>query len=258
MAKVTILGSADAFHSCGRRHSAYLLEDGGFTVAVDFGPTALLSLRLLQFDPARLDAICITHLHGDHMGGLPFVVIDGMYYSPRAKTLQIAGPVKMKERFDLCMRASYEDILQVQRGFDINITELPPGASHSIGPFQLQTFAADHMDAPHSPLMFRFLLPSGKVISFSGDTRFTNNLMNCADGADLLVAECTGLAPPMGRHSTWTDWKANVHEVRAKKIVLSHLGAPVRERGAELLRELLESTGERRVSFAEDGETFTI
>lgn len=231
-----------------------MLQEGGVTIAVDFGATSLQALRALGMDPASIDAVFLTHLHGDHILGLPFLVIDGMYYSPRGKTLQIHGPIRARERFELLMRAAYEDILHLPRNFNIEINEWAPGSRVRLLGFNIVTFPADHMDPPHAPLMLRIETPSGKIVSFSGDTTFCEALAPCADGADLLVSECTGLHPPMGRHSTWRDWKSNIHKIRAKRIVLSHLGAPVREASQSLLKEL----NRENIQFADDGLIVTL
>lgn len=249
MTRITFLGTSDAFHSGARRHSSCLLEHDGIAIVVDFGPTALLSLRTLQIDPARIDAVFITHLHGDHMGGLPFLVLDGMYYSIRRRSLQIFGPVLMKERFEMLTQALYGDVMQQAVPFDVRVEEWRPNQTVGVGPLQIQTFLADHMDPPHEPLMLRITIPGGRVISFSGDTAYGPGLEACADGADLLIAECTGLCPPMGRHTTFEDWQRNISRIRARRVVLTHLGAPLREGP----RALLEHLGDARVGFADDG-----
>lgn len=249
MARITFLGTDDAFHSGGRRHSAYLLEENGVRVLVDCGATTLLALRTLQLDPATIDAVLLTHLHGDHILGLPFLVLDGIYCSPRSKTLQICGPLHMRQRFDLLMRAAYEDVMNDPRNFNITIEEWAPRTRARVSGLEVFTYPADHMNPPHAPLMLRIQLPSGKIVSFTGDTRFCNELFECEQSADVLVAECTGLCPPMGRHSTWEDWRENISKFTAGKIALSHMSRPVREASAELFHSIRRDG----LSFAEDG-----
>jgi ribonuclease BN (tRNA processing enzyme) len=258
MTRVTILGSADAFHSAGRRHSAYLVECAGYALVVDFGPTALLSLRALGIDPNRLDAICLTHLHGDHIAGLPFLVVDAMYNSKRQGDLYICGPPGTRGRFDALLRAAYGELANAARNFQVHISEWPAGERTRIGPFRVRTLAAVHMDPPHVPLMLQLTGEDGKTVAFTGDTLFCPAVVECARHADLLIAECTALEPPSGRHCSWRDWSAHVSQLGAAKIVWSHLGAAVRENKLQLLREV-ESLGLRtKFHFAEDGDVFDV
>ena len=90
--KLHILGCGDAFGSGGRNQSAYLVEASDRLFLLDCGPTALLAMKRAGFDPRRLDAIILSHLHGDHFGGLPFFFIEYLYQKPRGYPLIIAGP----------------------------------------------------------------------------------------------------------------------------------------------------------------------
>jgi len=71
--RLTVVGCGDAFGSGGRGNACFLVESGTVTLALDFGATALVGLRRLGLDPNRLDAVVLSHLHGDHFGGLPFL-----------------------------------------------------------------------------------------------------------------------------------------------------------------------------------------
>ena len=96
--RVTALGSADAFFSSGRGHTCWLVEDSAGACAVDFGATALQSLKKLRFDPDRLQAVHFTHLHGDHIGGWPFLLVDAVYRSHRTAPLIASGPPGTRDR----------------------------------------------------------------------------------------------------------------------------------------------------------------
>ena len=103
--KIHILGCGDAFGSGGRLQSSYLVESDDRLFLLDCGPTALLALKRAGFDPRRLDAIMVSHLHGDHFGGLPFFLIDYLYRQPKNDPLLIAGPpgteTKVRQLFNL-------------------------------------------------------------------------------------------------------------------------------------------------------------
>ena len=67
--KLTIVGSGDAFGSGGRANTCFWLETAKGTLVVDFGASALPALKARELDPNRIDAIVLSHLHGDHFGG---------------------------------------------------------------------------------------------------------------------------------------------------------------------------------------------
>ena len=87
-----VLGCGDAFGSGGRNQSGYLIVTRSCQFLIDCGPTSLLALRRAGFDPTVLDAVLLSHLHGDHFGGLPFFFAYYRYEKPRITPLQIAGP----------------------------------------------------------------------------------------------------------------------------------------------------------------------
>ena len=78
-ATVTFAGSGDAF------------SNGGRHVLLDCGATSLSALKRLGLDPGEIAAVFVSHLHGDHFGGLPFLILDGQF-SRRVRPLAVVGP----------------------------------------------------------------------------------------------------------------------------------------------------------------------
>jgi ribonuclease BN (tRNA processing enzyme) len=262
--KLTILGSSDAFNSAGRCHACYLVHGEGLpSVVVDFGATSLLALHRAGLRGTAIDAVVITHLHGDHFGGLPFLLLDGMYSDRRTTPLTILGPVGLAERLERLFCALYPDIWSRSRPFDLHLHELSAGESFDLPGMRVEAFAAAHMDPPDFPLCLRLseARPGGgsRVIAFSGDTEPCEGLRQAATGADLLVAECSGLAPPCGRHITWLDWRRLLGEllgvVRVPRVILSHLDSEVRARADELRCDVPAGV---EVSFADDGLAYEV
>lgn len=236
--KLTIVGSADAFNSSGRGHSCYLLESPGCgAVMVDFGATALAGLRRAGRELNELSALAFTHLHGDHIGGFPFLLIDVLFNSQRQTALPVLGPALTRKALEEIVQATYGDVKDELARFPLPIEEFLPGEERSLSGFRVQAFAADHMQPPHRPLCLRFTDPAGTSIAFSGDTRVCDGLFAAADGVDLLVAECTRLHHPAGSHCTWDDWRIALPQVRARAVLFTHLGADVRDSIPALLTE---------------------
>jgi ribonuclease BN (tRNA processing enzyme) len=255
--KITVLGSSDAFNGGGRCHSAYVLQsdDSGPRVAVDFGVTSLYALRKVGLAASDLDAVLITHLHGDHFGGLPFLLLDGMYHDVRRRPLDIIGARGLEERVAALFNALYVDVWQRPRPFETRFAELLPGDVRELHGLRVEAFPAAHMDPPDVPLCLRVTeLATGKIVAFSGDTEPCEGLFEAAHGADLLIAECSGLRPPCGRHITWDDWRALFAEqlpsTGVKRVVLSHLSREVRA-GADTL--IAEAPSHFELVFADDG-----
>ena len=123
--KLHILGCGDAFGSGGRNQSGYLVEAADRLFLLDCGPTTLLAMKRAGIDPRRLDAIILSHLHGDHFGGIPFF-FDRISLSQTTRTspLTIAGPPGTEERVrqlfdaDVRRRPRQTPVPPVIRDFD--------------------------------------------------------------------------------------------------------------------------------------------
>src|SRR5579885_3102923 len=107
---VTFLGTGDPFASGGRMQSAVLLDAGATgRFLLDCGATSLLALARAAIDPDTIDAVLISHFHGDHFGGLPFLVLDlvanrDLGRPSRTRPLTIAGPTGTEQRLREAMR----------------------------------------------------------------------------------------------------------------------------------------------------------
>src|SRR6202045_4628127 len=96
--RLTVAGSGDAFGSGGRFNTCFFLETAKGTLLVDCGASALVGLKARGLDPDRIDGIILSHLHGDHFGGLPFLLLDAQFLTHRERPLVIAGPPGTRAR----------------------------------------------------------------------------------------------------------------------------------------------------------------
>ena len=223
---------------------------------VDFGATALAGLHQLNYQAKDIDTFFFTHLHGDHIFGVPFLVIDSTFACPRTKPLTMVGPIGLKKKVLELIDVAYGlDVLDFPSAPQLQFEELRPHQTKSIGGLTLTTFPAEHMDPPHEPLCLRFQNSAGTTVAFSGDTELGEGLRNAAHKADLLVAECSALTHPAGRHCTWEDWQKSLPSIKAKRIVLTHLGESVRK---EIPRLIKEAPHEPRLDFADDGQIYEV
>jgi ribonuclease BN (tRNA processing enzyme) len=245
--RVTVLGSADAFSHGGRGNSCYLIEDDLGAVAVDFGPTAMRALRHLKKDPDDLDGVMLTHLHGDHFGGLHLLFIDARYRAKRRRPLVIAGPPGTKRTVSAWIALGWGAAGRQRPPFRIKYLEYRPGSSLTILGRRVTVFAARHQSHPEVSTSLR-IASDGRTMAFSGDTQWSENLVPLSDGTDLFICECTG-ARQTPKHLSWTELRPRLVDLRARRILLSHLSDEARAR----IRPR-----DRRVRLADDGMVVTL
>src|SRR5262249_50077723 len=130
--RITVLGAGDAFSSGGRRQSGYLVETDGTGFLLDCGTTTLLALKALGIAAGRVDFIAISHLHGDHFGGLPFLFLEYLYEQPRTRPLLIAGPPGTEDRVWMLHRAMYRELAARPLCFPLHFRELTPGQAETL------------------------------------------------------------------------------------------------------------------------------
>src|ERR1700674_2693314 len=131
--RVKFLGSGDAFGSGGRLNTCFLVDRGEASFLIDCGASAMISIRRFNVDTNRIETIILSHLHGDHFGGLPFFILDAKLISKRTAPLFIAGPRGFAARLDTLMEALFPGSSKVERKFPIELPELTPERPTRVG-----------------------------------------------------------------------------------------------------------------------------
>jgi ribonuclease BN (tRNA processing enzyme) len=219
--RVRFVGSGDAFGSGGRWQTCIHLSGEGQVLLVDCGATSLVALKAQGLDPGAVDAVAVTHLHGDHFGGLPFLILDGQF-SRRSAPLHVAGPPGIRTRLAEATEALFPGSSQVLRRFPVEITELrPDGKPVTLGAAVVRGWEVEHAcGAP--PLALRVDL-GGVSFAYSGDTQWTAALAEPARGADLFAVEAYTFDRPVRYHLDYQTLRAHLGEIRARRIVLTHM-----------------------------------
>jgi ribonuclease BN (tRNA processing enzyme) len=141
---VTFAGSGDAFGSGGRYQACiHLRPAGGSPVLLDCGATSLSALKRLGLDPGEISAVFISHLHGDHFGGLPFLILDGQF-SRRTRLLAVVGPPGTATRLADTMECLFPGSSTAARRFAVEVTELAPGTASTVCDVAVRAWEADH------------------------------------------------------------------------------------------------------------------
>jgi ribonuclease BN (tRNA processing enzyme) len=223
---VTFAGSGDAFGSGGRYQACIHLRGHADQDAVlmDCGATSLTALRSLRLDPGEIAAVFVSHLHGDHFGGLPFLILDGQF-THRTKPLTIAGPPGIARRLSEAMECLFPGSSAVSRRFRVDIVELAPGAAKTVADVQVTGWEVDHPSG--APALALRLGLGDRVIAYTGDTAWTDVLLEVAAGADLLIAEAYRMDKNIRYHLCHADLAARRHLLASGRIVLTHMGAEV-------------------------------
>jgi ribonuclease BN (tRNA processing enzyme) len=183
---VTFAGSGDAFGSGGRYQACIHLRGRGFgPVLLDCGATSLSALKRLGLNPGEITAVFISHLHGDHFGGLPFLILDGQF-SRRTAPLAIAGPPGTA-RLTEAMECLFPGSSAISRQFGVEVSELSPGIASTVCGVTVRAWEGDHSSGARA-LLLR-LEVAGKAIAYTGDTAWTDAVVGAAADADLLIAE---------------------------------------------------------------------
>ncbi len=242
--KLTIIGSGDAFGSGGNFNTCFHLETQKIRLLIDCGATSLVGLKKHQLEPADIDFILISHFHGDHFGGLPFFLLD-LFRKNRKKTLTIIGPKGIEEKTLALLELLYPG---VHSDLDLNLIVFKE--FHQNQPlendfFKLLAFPVIH-SAPSLPHGLKLFIED-KIIAFSGDTEWTDRLIDLSEAADLFICECNFFEIESKGHLNYQTIIKKQEEFKCRNLLLSHLG-----------EDALEHQDKFQIPIAKDGMEISI
>jgi ribonuclease BN (tRNA processing enzyme) len=246
--RLTIIGCGDAFGAGSRLQTSFHVRSGPSTFLIDCGVTSLIGMHRLGISPNDIDTVFVTHLHGDHFGGLPWLLIDAKYVSNRTRPLIVTGPKGIEERFITAAEALYPNATTVEREFDLTFVEYEERKPLKVGEVTVTPFEVHHPSgAP--PYALRFNI-DGKVLAFTGDTGWVEALHDVAKDADLFISECFQYDVTLPIHLDYKTIDANYEKLGAKRMLLTHMGEA-------MLAEMGKVDGSRYM-IAKDGMTLEL
>jgi ribonuclease BN (tRNA processing enzyme) len=220
--EITFVGSGDAFGSGGRFQTCIRVRADGESALVDCGATSLTAMRAQGIDPGEIRTVVVSHLHGDHFGGLPFLVLDGQF-TRRTAPLTVLGPLGTRDRLHAAMEALYPGSTGVDRRFEVEVVELDgAGGSSRAGPFSVRSWEVDH--ASGAPALAVRVDAGGHGFGYSGDTAWTPALVAAADGADVFACEAYTWDQQVRYHLDYRTLREHAGELAAGRLVLTHMG----------------------------------
>lgn len=242
--RVQFLGTGGPLASGARLQSCILIEAPEGRYLVDCGMTALVSMARFGIDPGVIDAVLITHLHGDHFGGLPLMILEacintheGSAYPPRTRPLRVAGPPETEERvrqvLDLFSWRAQFAAMKADGLLEFIVLE--PRRETAVAGLTVTAFPVPH----YTPEAMALRIAVGETtIAYSGDTGWTDTLVEVAEDADLFICQTYTIDIPQWGMVNYRTLQAHRDRLTCKRLVLTHVGAQMEHRLAEVTEEV--------------------
>ncbi|GAA0259215.1 Ribonuclease BN [Methylorubrum aminovorans] len=223
--RLQVLGCGDAFGSGGRFNTCFHVDasdapDTGVFL-IDCGASTLIAIRRFGVEPNRIRTVFLTHLHGDHFGGLPWLILDGQLVSGRTDPLTVVGPPGTAARLPAAMEVLFPGSSTAERRFSVGVVEMEAERPVEMGGVRATAFTMRHPSgAPAHALRIE---AAGKVVSYTGDTEWVDEIVAVGRGSDLMIAEGYTVERPVKFHLDWATLKRRLPEIGPKRLMLTHM-----------------------------------
>jgi ribonuclease BN (tRNA processing enzyme) len=229
--QLRFVGCGDAFGSGGRNNTCFHVTGERINFLIDCGASSLPALKRQGVARDDIDFVLITHFHGDHFGGLPFLLLDAQF-TRRTRPLTIAGPEGIGARLSTVMEALFENSSKTKQRFDLNIVTLAPGTATRFGEVNVTPFPVVHGESGGPFLGYR-IEAEGRIIAYTGDTEWTEALIPLGFAADLFIAEASTFDRPVKNHLSLKALEARLADIKPKRLILTHMGDDMLDRLGE-------------------------
>ena len=190
------------------------------------------ALKRLEIERNDIDLVLITHFHGDHFAGLPFLLLDAQF-SRRTRPLTIAGPQGLERRLRELMEALFEHSSKTKQRFDLDVVELAPEQSRTFGTVTVMPYPVVHGESGGPFLAYR-VETEDRTLAYSADTEWTETLIPLAHGADLFIVEAYMYEKVVKNHLSLKTLEQHLPDIGAKRLVLTHMSGDMLSRLSEV------------------------
>lgn len=235
--QVHLIGTGGPELTPTRQGMSTLIEANGQMLTFDVGRGALQNIYLSRIDPRSVTKIFLTHLHSDHIEGLPGVWMTPWFMFGRKPSLEIWGPQGTKQMVE-GMRMMYGHDVEHRANptfkreyLDIIVHEITEGTVYDDGGVKVTAFPVEHDDG--NPAFGYRIDAAGRSILLSGDTTYSENVVKYGMNDDLVVSNVVAfsdamtkagvLKPVLNKLTTPEQAAAIFVKTRPRLAVFSHI-----------------------------------
>ena len=256
--EVICLGVGDGLASTGRNHSAFLYRLAGTMLLVDCGEPVGRSYQATGLGPDAIDAILLSHLHFDHLGGF-FMLLQGLKLEGRSRELPVYLPKWGLEPVRNLVNAA---LFQEHRAtFPLTFHTWTHGEAVPLGDAIVTPLRTGHMarmeealtDLPKEAFdCFAFRIEAaGKRIGHSSDIGSPEDLVPLLeDPTDLLICELAHFAP--------SDLYAFLYKKSVRQLALVHLSRELWAQRESVLTEARTALPGVEIVLPNDGDVIEL
>lgn len=215
---LTVIGCGDAFSSGGNNQTCFHVQTPFGSFLIDCGAGALAGLKKNDLYLAEIDTIIISHFHGDHYGGLPYLLQDRANERQK-EPLTILSPPGCKEKIQQLITLLYPGSKMLEK---LNLHFISYQDEVEI---TLPYLTVTPISVAHKPesLPYGVRICTGeKIIAYSGDTAWTEQLLKIASRSDLFICECCFYETEVEGHLNYQNLKKNIDRLSTRQILLTH------------------------------------
>jgi ribonuclease BN (tRNA processing enzyme) len=219
---LSFMGTGNAFAPGGLCWNGFVVNG---KYLFEAPPQALMSLNRLGLDPNEVEGVVLSHHHGDHFLGLPFLLLHWKHMG-RTKPVRIVGPRNTREVARLVSEAVYPGIFETK--FEIEWIDATPGTPVAIGDLTVESVSVSHDPFLDQSLGYQGVI-NGRKFGYTGDTAICDAVLDLARHSEVLVSECASRASTISIHMNLVDDMPVVRAALAPdaELVITHIAADV-------------------------------
>ena len=234
--QVHFIGCGDAFGSGGRFNTCFHVSGETTNFLIDCGATSLVALKRAKVDRNAIDLILVTHFHADHFGGVPFFILDAQFFAKRTRPLTIAGPAGLEAGYIRAMETAFPGSSTATRKFELSLIELRPRKTWRGQGIEVTPALVRH-GRPEGPFHAYRVAAEGRIIAYTGDTEWTDSLIEIGRDADLFIAEAYFYEKEVPLHLSYKTLASRLPSIRPKRLVLTHMNDDMLAHAADVAHE---------------------